>query len=409
METQGHLMKRTPLTQAVLDFLERDRIATLNLVGVLRNGPGRELLVDDDQDPKGVLVKGHGFWYLHTRDEGFLEAVCRELARRDGFYRFSGVWKPLADKLKARFPVVWDAPCDLYHFPPDHPCPEPGEPRPRSLEVGDAELIDRHYTYRHPGSLEEIRACIRDRPSSAVDVDGSPVCWLLVHDDDSLGIMYTLEEHRRKGYAEAVTRDLVRKLLAAGRTPFLQIRDDNGMSPGLALKCGFVREGNCDWFGLMAGMPRMLVEGAKALRNLAVEDPRAPASACLFRFLSTLPPGSGEGIEAADDDRAWLAFASRHFGEVLSEPLVGELKAHGRLLWERREGAVTGVAALLSKEPHEDGELRWWAGREEGFLLRALQKARALGFEVVCVHVTEEERPVFEKIGFRQAYSVKDP
>jgi len=409
METQGRLMKRTPLTPAILAFFEKDRIATLNLVGVLRNEPGRELLVDDDQNPKGVLVKGPGFWYLHTRDEGFLEAVCLELEKQAGFYRFSGVWKPLADKLKARFPVVWDAPCAVYYYPPDAPPPEPGRGPAQSLEVQDAELIDTHHAYRHPGSLEEIRACIRDRASSAVHGDGGPVCWLLVHEDDSLGIMYTLEEHRRKGYAEVVTRDLVRKQLAAGRTPFLQIRDDNGMSPGLALKCGFVKEGNCDWFGLMVGVPEELGVLARTLRNLAVEDPRAPVSACLFRFLSNLPPGSGEGVEVAGDERAWLAFASRQFGQVLSEPLVRELKANGWLLWERHEGAVTGVAALLSKEPHEDAELRWWAGREEGFLLRALQKGRSLGLEVVYVHVPGRERDVFEQLGFRLAYAVKEP
>ena len=402
-------MKRTTFTPAVMEFLERDRIATLNIAGVLRNEPGRELLVDDERCPRGVLVEGPGFWYLHTRDEDFLEAVCRELARQDGFYRFSGVWKPLADKLKARFPVVWDAPCAVYHYPPDAPPPEPGREPARSLEIRDAELIDTHHAYRHPGSLEEIRACIRDRASSAVHGDGGPVCWLLVHEDDSLGIMYTLEEHRRKGYAEVVTRDLVRKQLAAGRTPFLQIRDDNGMSPGLALKCGFVKEGNCDWFGLMAGMPREVVEGAKALRNLAVEDPRAQASACLYRFLSTLPPGSGEGIEVAGDDQVWLAFASRHFGEVLSEALVGELKAHGWLLCERREGAVTATAALLAGEDREDGELRWCTSREAGFLRRVLQRARALGLFAVYVHVSDGERGVFEQLGFREAYAGKEP
>ena len=233
--------------------------------------------------------------------------------------------------------------------------------------------------------------------------------WLLVHEDDSLGIMYTLEEHRRKGYAEVVTRDLVRKQLAAGRTPFLQIRDDNGMSPGLALKCGFVKEGNCDWFGLMTGMPREVVEGAEALRNLAVEDPRAQASVCLYRFLSTLPRGSGEDIEVAGDDREWLASASRHFGKILSEALVGELKAHGWLLWERREGGVTGTAALLVGEDREGGELRWCTGLEAGFLLRVLQKARALGLYVVFVHVPDGERGAFEQLGFREVRAGKEP
>ena len=73
----------------------------MNILGILQNEPGVELLVDDEETPHGVLVKGPWFWYLHTVDELFLEAFVLDLEQHAGFYRFSGVWRPLAEKLKA--------------------------------------------------------------------------------------------------------------------------------------------------------------------------------------------------------------------------------------------------------------------------------------------------------------------
>jgi hypothetical protein len=237
---------------ALRRFLEKERIATLNLVGILKNEPRVEVLVDNGNDPRGVLVRGPWFSYVHSKEDAFFEELFQDMGRKEGLHHFSGVWRPVAERIKARFPLAWDEGCDLYALPPGHRAPLAGS-RAVSIDPKDAEIIDAHYTYRHSGSLEMIRACIQQRPTSAIYVDGHIVSWILVHEDDSLGIMYTLEEHRRKGYAQEVSLDLVAKQLAAGKTPFLQIRDDNGVSPGLAKKCGFVCHGQCDWFGVAVG------------------------------------------------------------------------------------------------------------------------------------------------------------
>ena len=65
-----------------------------------------------------------------------------------------------------------------------------------------------------------------------------------------MGIMYTIEKARRKGYAEEVSLVLMDKMLRLGKTPFIQIVETNQMSPGLAKKCGFVKAGKCSWMGI---------------------------------------------------------------------------------------------------------------------------------------------------------------
>ena len=390
------MMQQIALNAPVLAFLERNRIATLNLAGILRNEPDWALFVDDAEHPLGVLVKGPWFWYVHSEDEAFLEALFREVDQNAGFHRFSGVWRPLAERIKARYPLVWDAPCDLYHLPPENHRPELAQRAARAVDLRDAEIIDEHYAYRHSGSLENIRSCIRDRNSSAIYVDGQPVCWLLVHEDDSLGIMYTLEEHRRRGYAVDVTVDLVTKQLAAGRTPFLQIRDDNGLSPGLARKCGFERHGSCDWFGIVSGTPPELVEGGRTFwRRL---HPGDPAPECLCRFLHALPsaPEAAETI----GEREWLAFASLQFEEgALRRSLAGQ-EGSWRLLCLRHEGRIRATAALLLDDD-DGGELAWCTSRDEAFLRSVLQAAKAMGMAVLFTHAAREEQAVFEALGFR--------
>lgn len=75
----------------------------------------------------------------------------------------------------------------------------------------------------------------------------------IVHDDNSMCIMYTKEEHRGKGYSADVTIDLASKIIKSGKIPYLQIIKSNSMSPGLAKKCGFVQCGHVSWMGIIAG------------------------------------------------------------------------------------------------------------------------------------------------------------
>jgi len=131
----------------------------------------------------------------------------------------------------------------------------------KSIDIKDAEIINHYYTYKDEVSLDKIKDDIENRPSSAIYVDGEIASWVLIHNDNSMGIMYTKEEYRGRGYAEYVTLDLANKILKSGHVPFLTIVDGNNMSPGLAKKCGFIHEGvYTDWFGIISGTPKEFID-----------------------------------------------------------------------------------------------------------------------------------------------------
>jgi hypothetical protein len=253
------IIKTVPL-KAIYDYLGRNPIVNENIIGIMENEAEAEIYVDDEDSPKGVLVRYRYFNYIYTEDDNFLEEVFQTVFS-EGFYGFSGIYRPLAEKIRQRYLVNWEGRCALYYLPEGKFDSSLIRNTVRSIDTKDAETVNEFYIYKNHGSLERIKEDIKHRPSSAIYVDGEPVCWVLVHNDNSMGIMYTKEEHRGKGYAVDVTMDLAGKIRKQGKTPYLQIREENSMSPGLAAKCGFEKIGFADWFGIIVGIPQEIIDG----------------------------------------------------------------------------------------------------------------------------------------------------
>lgn len=246
----------TQNSKAIMDFLRKDLLINLNIIGIIENEPNAKIFVDNVENPKGIFVDNGYFHYIYSKKDNFLEEVI-ESFNNDGYYGFSAIEESIADKIKERYKVVdWDNPCTLYYLPKENLDLERTKNEVRTIDVKDAETINYYYEFKGPESLEEIRKDIMHRPSSGVYKNGELVSWVLTHDDNSLGIMYTKKEHRRMGYAEDVTIDIAAKHIAQGKIPFLHIIERNNMSPGLAKKCGFVECGKVVWFGIKVGNPK---------------------------------------------------------------------------------------------------------------------------------------------------------
>lgn len=251
---------KTKLSKPIYEFLNKNRIINLNLIGFLENVPDAEVYVDNENNPTGVVARKDYFSSLYTENDDFLNEVLDTLYK-DGFYGFRAIYRPIAEKIRSRFNVNWESLNALYYLPTQEIDLSLIKNPVRSIDIKDAETINHYYTYKDELSLAKIKDDIENRPSSAIYVDGDIASWVLIHNDNSMGIMYTREEYRGRGYAEDVTLDLVNKILKSGHTPFLTIVDGNNMSPGLARKCGFVHEGvYTDWFGVISGTPKEFIE-----------------------------------------------------------------------------------------------------------------------------------------------------
>lgn len=233
----------------VIDFLKKDYIVNLNILGILENEEDCEIYVDSLKNPKGVLVRLGYFNYIYTQSDEFLEEILTKKFQK-GSFGFSGIKEEISDKIKGKYNLDWENRCSLYFLKEENLNTSLIKNQIRPIDIKDAPIINDYYEFKGDKSLQRIEQDILKRPSSGVYINKELVSWVLVHNDNSMGIMYTKKEHRNKNYALEVTIDLAKKILESGKIPFLHIIDSNKMSPSLASKAGFTKHSYVNWFGI---------------------------------------------------------------------------------------------------------------------------------------------------------------
>uniref|UniRef100_A0A3Q4H2N7 Glycine N-acyltransferase-like protein n=1 Tax=Neolamprologus brichardi TaxID=32507 RepID=A0A3Q4H2N7_NEOBR len=118
------------------------------------------------------------------------------------------------------------------------------ESRISSLNLSHVDLVNK--TWKFGGDEKGYRTIENlnsNFPSCCItDSQGQPVSWILVYDYCALGILYTLPEHRGKGYAKILISILAKKLHAEGYPVYCYIEEDNVLSYKLFKNLGFIED-----------------------------------------------------------------------------------------------------------------------------------------------------------------------
>lgn len=171
--------------------------------------------------------------------------VWKVVDRLRGTVKLCGVDPFITKLFKSRYVFNWETHCDLFVWdgkPLTYKCK--CDVRPMSAAYAQKVSDGTHYR----AAISDVKECIANRPSSAVYVDGKPVCWCLLHLEKSLGMLYTEPEHRHKGYALEVMTSLVNKVIALGDVPYAYIVQDNVASANLAAKYHLKKVKQADYF-----------------------------------------------------------------------------------------------------------------------------------------------------------------
>ncbi|KAL9989641.1 hypothetical protein ACROYT_G004208 [Oculina patagonica] len=110
------------------------------------------------------------------------------------------------------------------------------------LKSQDSRLVDRMWKFGGwPRSLERLENLITYSLTAGVYCQGTNelVSWAFVAEYGSIGILHTVESHRRRGLAKAVIYHLAITLLNQGKTVFNVIEEENEISRQLFCKMGF--------------------------------------------------------------------------------------------------------------------------------------------------------------------------
>lgn len=101
-------------------------------------------------------------------------------------------------------------------------------------------------------SVRMIRNMVANFPSCCVlDADGQPVSWILTYTSCAMGLLYTVPEHRGKGYAKVLVSSMAKRFHAQGYPVFCFIEEENELSYRLFKSLGFTEDPSYRgaWFG----------------------------------------------------------------------------------------------------------------------------------------------------------------
>ncbi|RKD32571.1 GNAT family N-acetyltransferase [Thermohalobacter berrensis] len=241
-------MFKTNNEKILNDLFKQNRIATLNSLGRLKYNNDWELFVDDKKKPSSFLIK-HNYWNtLFSNDKETIVEMAKNLRGEQGF---SGILKKYYQIIKKYKNIEWEEHCFLYYLDEKNIDTSRIKHDVKELKLEDAEIVNKYYTYKSEHSLEYIKRCIEERPTSAIyDENGNPISWAVVREDGSMGIMYTKKEHRGKGLALSITLDLAKKVIQSNFIPYVHIVVDNTPSLALVESAGFKKYGEVVWFGV---------------------------------------------------------------------------------------------------------------------------------------------------------------
>lgn len=241
------VMKEINITSELLGYF-RSKGETLIMEGYCKNY-GNVTVFNDGDSYAVVAIDCNGSveCCISSSDTAFIDEVTK---RFGGIVKFCGVSEFVTDYLKSQYRFLWETDCYLYVWN--------GEPLPYECKC-DLRPVDGQYaqqisdgTHYH-AAIDDIKTCLRLHPSSAAYVNGKPVCWCLLHKEGSLGMLYTLPEYRRQGYALEVMTDITNKVIKQGDIPFAYIVQDNLASQNLAAKYNLTRRHAANYFEIDFG------------------------------------------------------------------------------------------------------------------------------------------------------------
>lgn len=227
----------------------------IEVVGRMRNTRDFEIIVDDLDNPKGFLFISEDWCAPFAEDTEVLVKLLHDYEFPNNV-DFCGIPTVIAEKIIEALPdyqVAWREECYLYYLPEENYSLYKSQST-KTLDVireEDLIIVNENYTYKDEDSLIYLKECISNQPSTMIrDEKGIPISWALVREDNSMGVMFTVKAHRKKGLAMEVSKDLIKKVIESKFTPYVHIVVDNTPSISLAKELGMIQWGSVLWFGI---------------------------------------------------------------------------------------------------------------------------------------------------------------
>mgnify|MGYP000053045067 CR=1 FL=1 len=225
--------------------LKRDEKKNINVINFIESYPVDRV----DQVGDTIRIRGksdHDWNYISSNSKDEFESML-EAMQNEKYFAILEDW--MVPIVEAEGTLEWKLSCIKFSFPDAKEIPEVDAPI-TPLSVEDAEWIFQNGKYSEFTSTRYIREMIQKGPAIGIRQDGHLVAWVMTHDDGAIGFLHVLPDYRSRGYAIALTCEMIRRVKRSGKIPFVHIEEENSSSIRLAKKLGFEEERKVHWIKL---------------------------------------------------------------------------------------------------------------------------------------------------------------
>lgn len=222
----------------VKDFLLDNK--QFGVLGFLENGAKLRLFVDDPKNVKGVLCYFPAYreLSLFSKEKTFLDEVYQKFMKGKECW-FSCISLDIADYYKELCGITVHPACTAFYYTGGQ---FNAPPLPEGFKLDKIKpsyygCVVEHHQYF--GSLAEVRQCARKFPTVAAYEGDKMVCWCLIHENGSLGPLFTLPDYRGKGLGVIVTCEIIKQMLKLGMRPYSYVVKGNTHSERISPHTSF--------------------------------------------------------------------------------------------------------------------------------------------------------------------------
>ena len=242
-----------------LDKLEIIKHLKANLLcqvfaGILENGEYEDYIYDSTNN--SICIYNGNKIYFGGQNYDILNMAVLKLLDKFSVCRFSFIDPETHRYIKEKYRLVQSELFDAYYLRDSNIIVDESISR---VKYEDIPVICSHSIYVDDTIKERVEGNITKRFSAGIYVENKLISWALIHANNTIGPVYTIQDYRNRGYGKKVVCAVSNRLLLQNYYPIVTISNDNIEAKHLFSSLNFTRYCSYYWLSIIKSDKEILL------------------------------------------------------------------------------------------------------------------------------------------------------